>query len=442
MGETCCEGNHCDITDWGTGLPFSTDDDRPKFSLTDGDILDVAEFKIAFKLATQTCVDNKNWLHLTLHDTQTPKCVEATQGQNNGCTALSDDEEACNGNSKCRYRIPCESSVLGESDAAPFTVTKEVSTRTTGPTQDTAFTIKIDTEKLDDAENIYVKATADSPLAKLEFCVRAAVSVDVRTSDSTTSHEILYRELILRTAIGMDGSFSLDVASDSFDEDAVQEVDNTLSVTAQGFACEQDGSVYKKLDTTPTLVPNSLFTLCVVPTSTSVKCDDIETLTFKQDRSNAGGSASFSEDRIANKVPANFLLTSDPAVETVEVVEDGTTTQHIGCVVNSRLEAAYFVALAPNAIQVSGSAMLAFKASSRGRNLREESAHSSMAMTVFGKRSLQEEEQAASFDVQFKLARNQENEVTDNNRRVDAADHIGGYCLATAFAAVAASNMI
>merc|ERR1711912_64439 len=162
-----------------------------------------------------------------------------------------------------------------------------------------------------------------------------------------------------------------------------------------GFACEQDGSVYKKLDTTPTLVPNSLFTLCVVPTSTSVKCDDIETLTFKRDRSNAGGSASFSEDRIANKVPANFLLTSDPAVETVEVVEDGTTTQHIGCVVNSRLEAAYFVALAPNAIQVSGSAMLAFKASS-------------MAMTVFGKRSLQEEEQAASFDVQFKLARNQE----------------------------------
>jgi len=421
--DRCCEGQRCGFQEWGTGIPFAT---GTKVNL-DGS--NPADILIDFTFSTPSCVDRKNWLGLTLHGTLNPICEGKTDDDNQACSAYTDDETACKLDTDCRYRIPCKTEELVGSDIAPFDVNKGTLVTTTAVKQDTKFSINIDTSKLGAANNVYSEPTQTTD-AKLEFCARPAVVVAQTT--------VLYRELVLRAEIDMEGSFQdLQVAADSFQADSVQEVDNSISITADVFACSAEaGNVYRKLQGDVTLTPNQVFTLCVVPSSASTKCGSILTLNFAQDRSNAGGLPTFNEDRIAGGTPANFLLTAVPTTGDVRVEKDGQITTLSGCVVNSRLESAYFVATTPNAISISGSALLDFVSTS-GRRLREKSVQSSTAVSAFGKRNLQEE-QIASFDMQVQLSNDQ---VENNSLEVDAAECVDAY-LATAFAIAAASYVV
>lgn len=228
----------------------------------------------------------------------------------------------------------------------------------------------------------------------------------------------------------MDGTFdSFEVESDSFQADSVQDVDAGTLVEASGFACnDENGDGTYEAVSEPTLRPNNIFTLCVVPKSTSFQCKSILDLKFEQDVE--GESEAYEEVRIG-ALAVNPLLTGLPSVKTV----DYESSPHIWCVVDARLGAKFFESTSPKPVTVSGSVLFDFKAAS-GRRL-DEATHPT---AVFGERNLQQSGQPeGKFDVQFQL---EADETPNNKPQVDAGASVGGYCSAAALAAVAVSQMI
>ena len=408
-GHECCL---CGFDDWGSGIPFA---DGKKVAIADD--LNKGNLNVTFTLATEPCVDRETQLSVSFRETGDPVCQAVSPADTDECTErLSVGKSECNKDSKCRYRIACGADDLDLEELVLVERTHNLQNAS-----ETEYIVAIRTGLLSTqgtSAGIYTAPDNENAFAKIEVCIRPSVSVG--------GLEVLFREVVATVSMDMTGGVSLSIQSDSFDEGGVQDVDADLDFSTDAFACQSTQSngvvTYDKVAPAP-LTPNSVLTLCVTGTRSTIHCADIQELIFQQ-------GTSTNENRISNFAVTNILTEKTTGVS---IRADGLALT--GCVVAARLSGTYFQGLTPEDIMVTGTALLDFVPATGRRLLRD--ARESTALVV--RRNLQAD-QASDFGTQFSIAPNSANAipsaepvtepVVSEDRFVDSA---GGtaQCLAT-----------
>ena len=387
-GHECCL---CGFDDWGSGIPFA---DGKNVGVADD--LNNGNLNVTFTLATQPCVDREEQLSVSFRETGEPVCQAVAPADADECAArLAIGKSECGKDKKCRYRIVCAPEDLALEEL--FLVQK---TRMQNASE-TEYIIAIRTGLLSTQganAGIYTAPENNNAVAKIELCIRPSVNVG--------GLEVLFREVVASVSMDMTGGVSLSIQSDSYDAAGLQDVEAEIDFTTDAFACQSTQSngvvTYEKVPPAP-LTPNSVLTLCVTGTRSTIHCADIQDLVFQQGETT-------NENRISN-----FAATSILTEKTTEVSISADGLALTGCVVAARLGGTYFQGLNPENIMVTGTALLDFVPTTGRRLLRD--ASQSTALVVH--RKLQQTEQVSDFGTEFSIAQNSGNAIQNTDAAVN-----------------------
>ena len=249
---------------------------------------------LEFTLATEPCVDRINQLLLSFRGTGRPVCQAVDAAHTAICASRlptsrrsvdgnfddfgskTKSKMACERDSKCRYRIPCNGDDLDLQELV------SVQKKYQQHAPHTVYTITIQTNKLSTkgAEaGIYTAPHTSASVAKIEVCIRPSVTV--------SGVEVLFREVVAAVNMEMTGRVKLDRAkldiesdSDASDNASPDNMDASMQkeITTDAFACQRTehsmGVMYEKISPLPQ-GPSSTVMLCVTGASSAIHCTDI-----------------------------------------------------------------------------------------------------------------------------------------------------------------------
>lgn len=356
---------NCGLTAWRTlhsedvssAISFDENTAKLQFGVRHEDCISASDLRIDLFQSTASCVASD-------------ACVLNPGGDCGECDQHVDGD-SCEADSSCAWSELCNTDLPLDQVSNPglFTISAPADADTSSCdfpgncgggdadwtcgqtpclTVKSLFVVDMDTATLQNADTVYKSdfkmSDEGSPLDRLKLCLRA---VAVGEDSDSAAMDVIFDETVVEVFINAITGFS-SVTVEAERRGASSSTETIVAVgTTQAFQCAETDGVYAK-DQTP-VGQNGIMRVCIAgEAGATVQCEQVWLATADQ----AGGVGIRT---VVSDGKAAFL-TQISALVPMDL--DGVSV--MGCLVETLLQADYFVGNAPGAVAIDGSVALGF----------------------------------------------------------------------------------